>query len=925
MKGDYMKYNLTQGLFHCEEYMQRRENGENKKIVDCAGIEKSLINKNAAFISFSFMAAFLYLSFVFTSPSAAASFEDGGQILIAQLDDNSYTQRFFDFYKSAKNELKEIVKCDVQKCFEEARRESILKNYDKAASIYLKIAAFDPRNADAMFAAGQNYLWNKDLKKAREWFLKTLEVSPGYIDAKLALAKTYYFNNEKKAAAKEYETLYKEHRQSNYVKLHYAQYMAWTAKYKKAAGLYGEVMTAGTDTLEAGLGLAKVYTWQKKYGAAIDVLTALLKEYKDGDESFDIRLELARLYTFSGRLRSSLKLYSELSSLNKNDGRVISGMKELSAAYLSRGIEAYHEKNYERAAELLNYTIAKFPSVREAYKYSGLIYASSSSYEAAIKRFDKYLKYNKNDYEIFIAAAQCHQRLASKAAAEKYYMKAADAMKRSGIDEAAIKELIAAGRAYKTPEEEEKALKAQAALKSERDALAAKRSAQYESLMGLARKNSQSRDYDAAIINYREALALKPGSYDARLYIALNLSWQKKYLQAIEEYKKMLIDYPLDSEITGSIARTYFWMGKFYKSLNYYREAYSRNKKSLETITGYANALHIFSLDRQASEKIEEALAKDADYPYAKSLKRAIAEAHRTEFKPFRQNSKDSDLINANSFGGDIATDIDLNTRLKASYRNYDIFMDNSPLKYKAETANLKVQTQISPLIKVFGGVSIYGFSDPRGGRDHNTGYLLGAGYNKVRHLSMSLYFDKSIIFENPAAFRNKISMSGPVFELKRSMGNDYEMLLGAGYHVFSDSNTKKNMSFKFNKTMKKGDFKLIAGPLYKYSAFKEKRYNGYYSPVRHDSGGLEYHLSYMPPAKNYGLTVNEEYGRSKEFEKLWKNYHKYTLEGFYNIRRGLELRASYLKTDSGADSAAAEDGEGYWYERFGVNLNYKW
>ena len=936
MKGVFMKDNLMQSRFYykentqhteykeyeeCEEYEEYEEYKKCEKII---GYYKLLINKIISSISFSFMAALLLLSLLFIESAAAALIEGGDQILIARLNDNSYTQRFFDFYKSVKKELKEMTKCEVELCFEEARRESILKNYDKAAAIYLKIAAFDPRNADAMFAAGQNYLWNKDLKKAREWFKKTLAVSPGYIDAKIALAKTYYFNNEKKAAAKEYEALYQQNGGSNYVKLQYAQYLAWTSKYKKAAGVYGEVMAAGTDTLEAGLGLAKVYAWQKKYGAAIDILKALLEEIKDKEESFEIRVEMARLYTFSGHLRSSLKLYSELASRNKNDERVRAGMKELSMVYLSRGIKAYNEKNYERAAELLNYTIAKFPAVREAYKYSGLIYMSRSSYGAAIKRFDKYLKYNKNDYEIFIAAAQCHERLALKEAAEGYYLKAAEAMERSGLDAGVIKELIAAGRNGKTPEEEN-AVKVQAALKNERDALAAKRAAQYESLMKRAKLNSQSRDYDAAISDYREALALKPGNYDARLYIALNLSWQKKYIQAIEEYKKILIDHPLDSEVTGSIARTYFWMGKFYKSLHYYREAYSSDKKSLETITGYANALNVFSLDRQAMQKIEEALAKDAGYPYAKSLKRAIAEAHSAEIKPFRQNTKDSDLINVNSVGGDIAMDIDLNTRLKVSYGNHDIFMDNSPLKYKAETTNLKIQTQISPLVKVFGGISVYGFSEPRVGHDYNTGYLLGAGYNKVKHLNMSLYFDKSIIFENPAAFRNKISMSGPAFELKRSMGDDYEMISGAGYHVFSDSNTKKNMSLKFNKIMKKGDFKLIVGPLYKYTAFKEKKYSGYYSPMRHDSGGLEYNLSYMPSAKNYGLMVIEEYGRSKEFEKFWKNYHKYIFEGFYNIKRGLELRASYLKTDSGVDSAAIEDGTGYWYERFSVNLNYKW
>ncbi len=703
------------------------------------------------------------LLFLFAEKAAAAADAGEYRILTAQLEDISRTQRFLNFYKNVKNELKEMTKCETERCFDDARRESILKNYDKAAAIYVKIAVFDPRNSDAMFAAGLNYLWNKEIKKAREWFIKTVEIAPERIDAKLALAKTYYLNNEKKAAAREYESLYKEHGGAGYVKLQYAEYLAWNAKYKKAAAVYGEIIAAGTDTLEAGLGLAKVYTWQKNYGAAAGILKPLIRDYENKPECFEIRAELARVYMFAGRLRDSLKLYSQLASQDKNDERVRAGMKQLSMAFLTRGITAYNEKNYDKAAEYLNYTIAKFPAVREAYKYSGLVYMSRCLYEAALKRFIKYLKYNKYDYEILSAAAQCYEGLGSKAEARQFRARAAEAMKRAEPGGERLKQLAAAG-ANEQKAEEEKAHKIQARFKGRDDDSAALLAKRYESLMAHAAKKSQSRDYAAAISDYREALVLKPGSYDTCLYIALNLSWQKKYLAAIEEYKKMLIDYPSDSEALGGIARTYFWMGKFYKSLDYYQKAYMQNKKSLETITGYANALHIFSLDRQAVQKIEESLAKDGGFPPANSLKRSIEEEHRPEIIFFRQTSKDSDLINANSAGGDIAIDIDLNTRLKASYRNYNIFMDNSLLKYRADTTNLKIQTQVSPLIKVFGGFSVYGFSDPRGGHDFNTGYLFGAGYNKINHLNLSLYFDRSIIFENPAAFRNKIAMSGPVF-----------------------------------------------------------------------------------------------------------------------------------------------------------------
>jgi len=871
----------------------------------------------------------------------------------------------------------------------DARRLSAEKKFAPAIAAYEKILSLSPANTDAMFMLGQNYLWQSDYKNARECFLKTLRISPGHIDSKLSLAKTCYFMKDKKAVEKEYGEIYAAHPENPYVMQQYAQYLAWTSRLEKSASIYRKALAAEKENTPARLGLAKVLSWQKKYGESISLLKECAED-RDTD-SFEVRLELARVYLFADKLRSSYKLYMELAKERPADPRPESGLKELSAAFLARGVKLYNEKKYNEAGEHFNYTIAKFPSNRLAYKYSGLNHAARGELEYALGRFAKYLKYEKNDYEIMILAAEYCLKLNFKDEAIIYYRKASNLKNGdsaldyiiAGLERARgaqnealnildniVNKNSADYRArllradinhslsrmdefekeapviieYRGRNDEAAVLyrklmdhyiKAGKALVSSKKYVGAidyyeqilkKIGDNYDILMRCAEACSRAGDYMRAIGCYERALALKPGDYDSRIYIALNLSWDKKYNEAVEEYKKILKDYPSDSEAAGGIARTYFWMAKFFKSLTYYKKAYSLPKKSLETITGYGNALSIFSRDRQAVEKIDEALAKDKNYSYALELKDLILKNnHMYEFKGIKFTSKDSDGIISAGEGGEFELDVDLNSRLSVSYRLYDIYNENSPLRYKAETTGLKFKTQLSPLYRLFGGVTLYGFLDPAGNFSDNTGYVMGLTYNKIKHLSMSLYFDRSVLFENPVAFRNRISSFGPNFDLKRTIDDKYEILFSAGLDNFSDSNTRKNLSLKLNRIFSAGRFKLNTGPLYKTVRFSQKKYNGYYSPERYDSYALQYFMAYSNVRKTLELIFNEEYGKSKEFSKAWKNYHKYQAEVQYKFKENLAARVVYLKTNSGLDGASGFETSGYWYQSVNGYLDYRW
>ncbi|HOD40731.1 MAG TPA: tetratricopeptide repeat protein [Candidatus Wallbacteria bacterium] len=929
----------------------------------------------------------LLLCSVFVPQSLAQQQENGN--FLAQLEAADSSASFINFYKETKNIIKEQTRGEVEILFMQARRSSAEKKFAAAIAACEKIISLSSRNTDAMFMMGQNYLWQSDYKKAREWFLKTLQISPGHIDSKISLAKTCYFMKDKKSAEKEFEEIYAAHPENSYVMEQYAQYLAWSSRLEKSASIYKKVLAADYKNTQARLGLAKVLSWQKKYPESIKILKECAED--GGCDSFEVRLELARVYLFADKLRSSYKLYFELAKERPSEPRVESGLKELSGAFLAKGVKLYNEKKYNEAGEYFNYTIAKFPSNRQAYKYSGLNHAARGELEYALGRFAKYLKYEKNDYEIMILAAEYCLKLNFKDEAVIYYRKASNIKNgdpaldyiiaglersrgaetealnildnivkknssdyrarllradinyslsrldefekeapviieyRSRNDEAAVLYRKLMDHYIKAGKELVNSKKYVGAVRYY-DQILNKIGDNYDVLMRCAEACSRAGDYARAVSRYKRVLAIKPGDYDARIYIALNLSWDKKYNDAIEEYKKILGDYPSDSEAAGGIARTYFWMARFFKSLTYYKKAYSLPRKSAETITGYGNSLAIFSRDKQAIEKIDEALAKDKNYSYALELKNLILRNnHMNELKGVKFSTKDSDGIISAGEGGEIEVDLDLNTRLSASYKHYEIYNENSPLRYKAETTGLKFKTQVSPLYRIFGGATFYDLRGPAGNAGGNTGYVLGVTYNKIKHLSMSLYFDRSLLFENPVAFRNRISSFGPNFELKRTIDDKYDILFSAGLDSFSDSNTKKSLSLKLNRIFYTSRFKLTAGPLYKNVRFAQKKYSGYYSPERYDSCAAQYILAYSNAPKTLDLIFNEEYGKSKELGRSWKNYHKYQIEAQYKLKWNLAARILYLKTNSGLDGSSGVETSGYWYQSVNGYLDYKW
>lgn len=933
----------------------------------------------------AFMAA-LPLILLFFADAPAAPLEGA----CAQLGAPAAAKKLVDYYRAAKEDVRRASREETEKLFDSVRNHMAAGEYQRAAEACSRILELNPRDTDAMFALGRSCLWRKRYAEAASWFRRILGISPGHLDAKLALAKTLYFSGDRKGAASEYESLRAERSSSPYAMLDYAQYLAWSSKLEKAESVYKEILAAGgRETSEASLGLARVYGRQKRYGEAASLLKKTLGA--GCADSFEVRLELARTYLAAGRLRDSLKLYSELAAASRGrDERVIAGLKAVESAFLARGAALYDEKKYSDAIGILRYTVAKFPSCSDAYKYLGLSYEASGEYGEAVRRFSQYIKRVPADARIMIRAAGCCVKLGFLRQAAEYYRMASSATKGDpAFDYQVAKLMRDAGMTdevrlaiggmlekegasprlrllraqinyslslmdefekdsgaiieYKDSDEEAAGLfkklvsfyaetgSSMAAAGNVAGAVEYFRSVlkktgpEYTILMALARARSRAGDRAGAIENCRAALAVRPGDYDASMFHALNLSWEKRYEEAIDGFKAALAGRPGDSEALGGIARTYFWSARYLPSLRYYGRAYAAAKKSLETVTGYGNAMHIFGYDGRAMEKVREALKMEPDYPYAKTIEKSILDSHKNEIYSFVTRSKDSDRICLDGKGISLETDLDLDTRLSASYKSYEAYMEGSVLKYKTDAANLRLRRKTSPLYKIFGGVTLYGLSDPRGTASADrAGYTFGAGYDNPKRLHMALYFDRSPLFENPSALRNGIAVYGPSFDLRRPIDGGYELYFGAGYHEFSDSNSKKNFAFKVRKIKKYRDVRITAGPVYKRVRFAHKKYVGYYSPERYDSGGLELEVRYAPAGSGFEIGLNDEYGRSRELGRNWKIYHKYELEAFYNLGKDFTLGASYLKTNSGLDSAS-EDTGGYWYERVNFNLNRAW
>lgn len=82
------------------------------------------------------------------------------------------------------------------------------------------------------------------------------------------------------------------------------------------------------------------------------------------------------------------------------------------------------------------------------------------------------------------------------------------------------------------------------------------------SLFKSAKKQSQKKEFKAAIEDYKKILALQPDHVDAKVLLASTLAWDKQYDEALRELEEILKDHPNHLDALFALANVYRWRGK---------------------------------------------------------------------------------------------------------------------------------------------------------------------------------------------------------------------------------------------------------------------------------------------------------------------------------------------------------------------------
>ncbi|HEV2176035.1 MAG TPA: tetratricopeptide repeat protein [Terriglobia bacterium] len=103
-----------------------------------------------------------------------------------------------------------------------------------------------------------------------------------------------------------------------------------------------------------------------------------------------------------------------------------------------------------------------------------------------------------------------------------------------------------------------------------------------QALFGMARIETEMKDFPAAIGIYRKLLAGDPQNRDAALRLALALSWNGEYPESIEICRQLLKQSPTDNDVLDGLAHAYVWSGQPRPALQIYERLLAQNPSSAE-------------------------------------------------------------------------------------------------------------------------------------------------------------------------------------------------------------------------------------------------------------------------------------------------------------------------------------------------------
>lgn len=143
-----------------------------------------------------------------------------------------------------------------------------------------------------------------------------------------------------------------------------------------------------------------------------------------------------------------------------------------------------------------------------------------------------------------------------------------------------------------------------------------------EARLAYARTLAWNKEYDNAVEEYKLITKKDPADFDAYIGMAQTLGWQKKFDLAIETYKKSIGITNISGEksiANAGIAQILSWQGSFELSTKHYKEAVRLNKKNVDALFGLGEVHEWTSNYADAKKYYEQILQIQPDHKSAKA------------------------------------------------------------------------------------------------------------------------------------------------------------------------------------------------------------------------------------------------------------------------------------------------------------------
>ena len=431
-----------------------------------------------------------------------------------------------------------------------------------------------------------------DFPSAIDLFRKALALEPGNVDIRFRLGEACLWDRRWDDAIETLGGLQREHPDDvNFVR-ELGHAYAGAKKLAEATNLYQAYLNQKPDP-SIRLELARVLSWSGKLDESVPQFRAVLAEQPD---NFDAALGLAYVTAWQGHSAEALAAFEKLLQRRPDSreaqlghAQVLSWSGHADQALPLLEAMAKESPNDREIASVLQ---SVGDSLRQQKEEQRVAAAGPESLQQRIQRDEAALKGHPEDVKLPARIADGYAELKKYGEALPYYDKALALSPRDADLLLRVARVTSWNRDFARSVELYKQL------------LALQDKPEFR--LEMARVLSWAGRNTESIAVYRDLLKQSPDDIPVRLGLARVLSWDKQTEEALAEYGRVLQKDPHNRDALFERARTYAWKGDYGTAIGMYDSILIHAPNDNEVRLAKAQALNWSGRPHEASRIIDE-------------------------------------------------------------------------------------------------------------------------------------------------------------------------------------------------------------------------------------------------------------------------------------------------------------------------------